>query len=152
MLQLIPSYLKPSVNMNMMEYNYHNFARVPCRKRLRVQSNNRRVRASTPLVSRGTRWKCWDPRIFECSRPRVNARVPPHRFDPPPLSSIFAPRYFRLFRVRYGAQIKVEKVIWQPDVHRCVASARSSIAQRSSFFIHLIDLIYVGTLFLCHLI
>lgn len=62
-----------------MEYNYHNFARVPCRKRLRVQSNNRRVRASTPLVSRGTRW---DPRIFECFRPRVNARVPPHRFRP----------------------------------------------------------------------
>lgn len=67
------------VNVNVMEYNYHNFARVPCRKRLRVQSNNRRVRASTPLVSRGTRW---DPRIFECFRPRVNARVPPHRFVP----------------------------------------------------------------------
>jgi len=105
-----------------MEYNYHNFARVPCRKRLRVQSNNWRVRASTPLVSRGTRW---DPRIFECSRPRVNARVPPHQSDP---SFVFALRYFRLFRARYGAQIKAEKVIWQPDVHRCVASARSSAA------------------------
>jgi len=70
-----------------MEYNYHNFARVPCRKRLRVQSNNWRVRASTPLVSRGTRW---DPRIFECSRPRVNARVPHHTNPTPPSFSHYA--------------------------------------------------------------
>lgn len=106
-----------------MEYNYRDFVRVSCRKRLRVQCNNRRVRASTPLVSRGTRW---DPRIFECSRPRINARVPPHPVRPFP-SAALASRYFRLFHARYGAQIKAEKVIWQSDV--CIVAWQVLVRQ-----------------------
>lgn len=105
-----------------LAHNYYDLARVLRAENGRVyRAITGAVRASTPLVSQGTRW---DPRVFECSRSRVNARVPPG-FRPLPQASL-APRYFRLFRARYGAQIKAEKVIWPTERPAGRASLRGS--------------------------